>query len=391
MTLRLAEDTLFSDCFGSGAPFRVGVEEELFLVDDHAHAVRACTDELLSAVRPPPAAGRVLGELCDGVVELATPPCASADEVAAALRALRATVLATGRAELLGAGLHPVTPFGEVRHREGRHYAAVGRDTRGTLRQAVFCGIHVHVAMPDAETAIAAFNGMRKWLPLLQALAANSPYWHGRDSGLASARTVRTHDVPRSGTLRAFRDWADYRDTMRELVRLSDIDGLGSLWWDMRPHLKLGTLEIRVLDAQSSLDDLRGLVALIHCLAYHEAMVADQTHPPKELLDEASFRAIRDGLDARLSLGGAVQHVQAIARQALDLAFGYAPALGCTAALQAVERLLAEGNGAERQRRAHAGGGMEAVLAALTAETCAPGPDLEPVLAAHRPPVRAER
>jgi carboxylate-amine ligase len=170
---------------------------------------------------------------------------------------------------------------------------------------------------------------------------------------------------------------------MRELVRLADIDGLGSLWWDMRPHPKLGTLEIRVLDAQSSLEDLRGLVALIHCLTYHEAMVADRAHPPTELLDEASFRAIRDGLDARLSLGGPVQHLQALARQALDLAFGYAPALGCTLALEAVERLLAEGNGADRQRRAHAHGGMQQVLAELTAETCAPGPSLEPALAAH--------
>jgi glutamate---cysteine ligase / carboxylate-amine ligase len=383
MTLRLAEDTLFSDRFGTGAPFRVGVEEELFLVDRHAHAVSPCTDELLGGVRQPLAAGRVIGELCDGVIERATPPCASADEVAAALRALRAAVLGTRRAQLLGSGLHPAAPFGDVRHRGGRHYDAVGHDTRGTLRQGVFCGIHVHVAMPDAETAIAAFNGMRKWLPLLQALAANSPFWHGQDSGLASARTVRLHDVPRSGTLRAFRDWGDYRDTMRELVRVADIDGLGSLWWDMRPHPKLGTLEIRVLDAQSSLDDLRGLVALIHCLAYHEAMVVDQTHPAKELLDEASFRAIRDGLDARLSHGGPVQHVQAVARQALDLAFGYAPALGCSAALEAVERLLAEGNGADRQRRAYARGGMEAVLAELTAQTCAPGPGFEPAFAGH--------
>ncbi|MEA2383697.1 MAG: glutamate---cysteine ligase / carboxylate-amine ligase [Solirubrobacteraceae bacterium] len=222
MTLRLAEDTLFSDRFGTGAPFRVGVEEELFLLDHHAHALSPCTDELLGALRRPLAAGGVLGELCDGVIELATPPCASADEVIAALRALRATVLATGRARLLGAGLHPATPFGDVHHRDGRHYDAVGHDTRGTLRQAIFCGVHVHVAMPDAETAITAFNGMRKWLPLLQALAANSPFWHGQDSGLASARTVRIHDVPRSGTLRAFRDWPDYRDTMRELVRLAE-------------------------------------------------------------------------------------------------------------------------------------------------------------------------
>jgi glutamate---cysteine ligase / carboxylate-amine ligase len=378
VTLRLADDTLFSHRFGMGAPFRLGVEEELFLVDPVAHRVRACTDELLARLRRRALVGRVTGQLCDGVIELATPVCASADEVVATMCGLRTAVLADGGALLLGAGLHPVALFGDVRHRYGEHYEAVAQDTRGVLRQSTFCGVHVHVAMPDAETAIVAYNGMRKWVPLLQALGANSPFWHGHDSGLASARTVRVHDAPRSGLPRAFADWADYCDTMRELVRVADIDGVGSLWWDMRPHPRAGTLEVRVPDAQSSLWDLRGLVALIHCLTYHEAMVADPCHPPKELLDEASFQAIRDGLEARLSLGGPVQHVQALARQALDLAFGYAPALGCTEALRAVERLLADGNGADRQRRAFAAGGMDAVLAQLVAETCEPGPNLEP-------------
>jgi glutamate---cysteine ligase / carboxylate-amine ligase len=381
VALRLADDTLFAHRFGEGPPFRLGVEEELFLVDRDTHLIGRRTDELLARIRRRPLAGRVRGELCDGVVELATPVGDSADAAIRALRDLRGAVLARDDALLLAAGLHPAAMFGEVEHRGGSHYEAVTADTRGVLRQSTFCGVHVHVAMPDAETAIGAYNGMRKWVPLLQALGANSPFWHGRDSGLASARTVRVHDAPRSGLPRPFGDWADYCDTMRELVRVADIDGPRSLWWDVRPHPGLGTLEVRVLDAQSSLADLRGLVALIHCLVYHEAMVADPWHPPKELLDEASFHAIRDGLDARLSLGGVVQHIQGLARQAVDLAFGYAAALGCTDALREVERLLADGNGADRQRRAFARGGMDAVLARLVAETCEPGPRLDPAIA----------
>jgi glutamate---cysteine ligase / carboxylate-amine ligase len=372
VTLRLAEDTLFAHRFGDGAPFRLGVEEELFLVDPLEHRIACCTDDLLthSARRSGP--GRLRGTLRDGVIKLATPALADAQRVTDALWRLRGDVVAAGPARLLGAGLHPDAPFGEVAHRAGDHPDRVRDDTRGLLSQSGFCGVHVHVAMPDPETAITAYNGMRKWVPLLQALGANSPFWHGTDSGLASARTVRVHDMPRTGLPRAFRGWEDYCATMRELVRVADIDGPESLWWDVRPNPKLGTLEIRVLDAQASLDDLCGLVALIHCLCFHEALTADPTDPPKELLDEATFRAIRDGLDARLCIGGPVQHVQALARQAFDLASGYAPGLRCTVPLQSLARLLADGNGADRQRRAFAAGGMAGLLAQLVDETSGP-------------------
>jgi glutamate---cysteine ligase / carboxylate-amine ligase len=368
MTLQLAEDTLFAHRFGATTPFQVGVEEELFLVDPSGHHVRSCTDELLADRPARFTRGRVMGEMCDGVVELATPVCASADEALDALGQLRRDVLARDRAALMGAGMHPTAPFGGVTHRAGAHYDAVADDVRGLLRQSVVCGVHVHVGMPDPETAVIAFNGMRKWVPVLQALGANSPFWHGQDSGLQSCRTARFHMIPRTGLPRAFRDWADYTDTMRELIRVSGIEGPGSLWWDVRPHPSLGTLEVRVLDAQSSLDSLRGLVALIHCLALHEATIADDRHAPKELLDEACHHAIRDGLDARLSVGGPMQHMQALARQALDIAHGYAHELRCVEALPAAEALLS-GNGADRQRRAYAAGGMDAVVEHLVAET----------------------
>jgi carboxylate-amine ligase len=370
MTLRLAEDTLFSHRFGTSAPFQVGVEEELFLVDPARHRIACCTDAVLADRSPRAGRGRIMGEMCDGVLELATPVCATADDALGALWTLRRDVTGRGGLRLMGAGMHPSAPFGEVAYRGGDHYDAVARDVGGLLRQSAVCGVHVHVSMPDAETAVAAFNGMRKWVPVLQALGANSPFWHGVDSGLASARTARFHMIPRSGLPRAFRDWEDYTGTMRELIRVSSIDGPGSLWWDMRPHPTLGTLEVRVLDAQSSLDSLRGLIALVHCLARHEAAGVDDRHPPKEVLDEACHHAIRDGLDARLSLGGPMQHMQGLARQALDLAHAYAHELGCADAVAAAEALLS-GNGADRQRRAFAQGGMDAVLDHLVCETAA--------------------
>jgi carboxylate-amine ligase len=357
--------------FAPSAPYTLGVEEELFLVDARDRRVRRVTDAVLAAGRRFER-GRVLGEMCDGVIELATPVCQHTSQAIDHLGGLRRAVLRQGVARLLGAGVHPATEHGDVVHRGGRHYAAVAADTRGLLRQTAYNGIHIHVGMPDPETAIAAFNGMRKWVPLLQALSANSPYWYGRDSGLASSRTVVCHSVPRTGLPDAFRDWAHYEHTAAELVRVGGLDGIDSIWWDMRPHPRLGTLEIRAGDAQSSLDDLEGIVALVHGLVRHEAIIADDQHPPKAILDEACFRAIRDGLDARFSVGGPLRHVQDVARHAIAIAAPHAARSGSADALEQVERLLADGNGAVRQRRAYARGGLAEVLRLLVDETCAP-------------------
>lgn len=349
--------------FGRGAPFRVGVEEELFLVDPHSLGVHLAADPVLERGRP-----FVIGEMCDGVIEFASPVCETAHAARRRLAEIRASVRSPEVA-LLGAGVHPTAAFGDVRHRDTPHYRHVADDVRGLLRQTAFCGTHIHVGMPDPETAVAAFNGMRRWIPLLQALGANSPFWHGIDSGLASARTVLSHSLPRSGMPRAFAGWADCRETLVQLVRVGELDGLGSIWWDLRPHPQLGTLEIRAIDAQSRLDDLAGLIALTHCLTVHEAVTARADRSCSELLREASFRAVRDGLAARFSTGGPLRHVADHAREALDLAAGYAHHLGCADELREIERLLAEGNGAARQRRAFATGGMPAVLAQLAAET----------------------
>jgi carboxylate-amine ligase len=354
--------------FGSSAPFTVGVEEELFLVGPSSHEISRMTDAVLSHL-PRFARGQVLGEMCDGVIELVTPICRNAFEAAERLGALRAAVAGTGVAALMGVGVHPRTAHGDVAHRPGRHYAAVVADTRSLLRQSAYCGLHVHVGMPDPETAVAAFNGMRKWVPVLQAISANSPFWYGRDSGLASSRAVLCHSVPRTRLPGAFRDWDHYQRTVQELIVAGELDGIASIWWDVRLHPGHGTLEVRLADAQCSLADVEGLTALIHGLVQHEALVADMAHPDRDLLDEATFRAIRDGLDARLSIGGPMRHMQDLAAHAVAVAFPYAARAGCAHALDHVEHMLVAGNGAMRQRAAFADGGMPAVLRHLVAET----------------------
>jgi carboxylate-amine ligase len=271
---------------------------------------------------------------------------------------------------LIGAGVHPLARFADVRLRGGERYELIDRSLRSLMRQTPHCGVHVHVGMPDGETAVRACNGLRNWIPLLQALGANSPYWYGRDSGLASARSVICNSLPRSGMPRAFADYADYAATVAELRALGECPDDSYLWWDLRPHPRLGTVEIRALDAQSSTDDLVALVALIHCLAVHEASTPRRGRQPgAEALRELSFRATRDGLNARLMLDGALRPVREVAFHALGIASAYAADLGCWDELMLVHQLLERGNGAARQRANALEGGVELMLERLADET----------------------
>jgi carboxylate-amine ligase len=282
---------------------------------------------------------------------LATPACSTVGEAIDVLAHLRREA---GRAtSLLGVGVHPLGRVGDP------------RDTP-------HCGAAVHVGMPDAESVIRACNGLRRWIPLLHALGANSPYWYGRDSGLASARSVICSSFAHAGIPRAFADYADFTSSFAELRALGACPDPSCLSWDVRPRPDLGTLEIRALDAQSSLDDLVALVALMHCLAVHEARADARREPSPELLRELDFRASRDGLDARLMLDGDIRSVREIAYRAIAVAGAYAPDLGCWDELMTLHRLLEEGNGAQRQRRNEQEGGLRLMLRRLADETLPP-------------------
>jgi carboxylate-amine ligase len=354
--------------FSSCRSFSLGVEEELLMAAPVSLRPRGGTDAVLSRLDLD--VGSITGEVSDGVLELLTPVCATAGEAVGVLEQLRAQ--AGGVVRLLGAGVHPLGRFGDVTLRSGARYELIGETMRAVMRQTPHCGVHVHVGMPDAETAVRACNGMRQWIPLLQALGANSPYWYGRDSGLASARSVICNSFPRSGVPREFQDYADYAATVEALRALGECPDYGFLWWDVRPHPRLGTLEIRVLDSQSSLEDLAGLVALIHCLAVHEATEPARRGPGSEIVRELGFRAARDGLTARLLHGGALITARELAYLAIALAGSYAVDLGCWEELMLLHRLLEEGNGAERQRRHASDGGLRLLLHRLAVETANP-------------------
>jgi carboxylate-amine ligase len=269
-------------------------------------------------------------------------------------------------AGLLGSGTHPAASEGEAEITDKARYERI-HDLLGDAVATPVAGLHIHVGMPDAETAIRAFNGMRFDLPLLQALAANSPFRHGRDTGLSSAREVTVRGWPRSGVPRAMRDFADFTGAAELLARAADVPDYTWFWWKLRPHPRLGTVEVRALDAQASLEDLTGLVALTHCLARHAAEADPEPEPPTEVLEEGMFRAARYGVDALLpDVDGRLRPVGELLKQRIGRVGAQARELDCVGELQKLGTLLERGGGAGRQRAAFEIAGMDGLLRDMT-------------------------
>jgi len=365
--------------FGSGRPFSLGVEEELFLVDPVTARQANSSQAVLERVGP--TQGSVERELHACQIELITDVCRDTSEATLALAALRGAVLETG-AGIIGSGTHPAALEGEAEITDKARYERI----HALLGDAVATpvgGMHIHVGMPDADTAITVFNGLRRHLPLLQALAANSPFRHGRDTGLASAREVTVRSWPRSGVPRAMRDYSDFSAAVAVLTRAADVPDYTWFWWKLRPHPRLGTVEVRALDAQASLADAAALIALTHCLARAAAEAPPSPGPPAEVLEEGIFRAARFGVQARLpDADGHLRSVDELLAQALTLAGPYGDELGCTEALSSLGSLVERGGGAGRQRGAYAIAGMDALLRELCQTTGAG--------AGHRPTAETE-
>jgi glutamate---cysteine ligase / carboxylate-amine ligase len=349
--------------FGSGEPFSLGVEEELLLADRQTGRLRNAGEEVLAALGEVER-GQVKGEVHACQVELITDVCATVADAVAVLRDLRRAVAATG-VGLIGSGTHPTAREGDAEITDQDRYAFI-RALLGDAVATPVSALHVHVGVPDAETAIRVFNGLRRHLPLLEALAANSPFRHGRDSGLASAREITLRAWPRSGVLRELADYADFWDATARLTAVAEVPDYTFHWWKLRPHPRLGTVELRALDVQASPAHTAPLVAAVHALAHHEAHADPVPGPPVDLLEEASFRAARAGVAATLpDHDGQLRPVADLLAETVATARESARELGCESELASAADLADVGGGAGLQRAACGEGGLEAVLRAL--------------------------
>jgi carboxylate-amine ligase len=345
------------------SPFRVGVEEELLLVDPVTRALSHTSTRVLAALGDTSA--DIKHDLYEAQIEIASPP---SDDVAEAVRALRAhrREVANVGGVLFGAGVHPSAEFGDVRIVDEERYMRECANLRGIVQRTPDCALHVHVGVPNNDCAISIYNSLREYVPLLVGLSGNSAFWHGVDSGFSCTRMVLRRAYPRTEVPPSFRDWADYEETVGAVLEAGQVPDYTFLWWDVRPHPNLGTVETRVMDAQSSLRDVEALSSLVHGLASNAAENGPPAPSAREALAESAFRATRDGLQATLLSDGSIRPLTELAAEAVEIARRYSGD-----AVDDVMRIVREGNGADRQRARFAEGGMAAVLAGLVDETAA--------------------
>ena len=352
--------------FGTRPPFALGVEEELLLVGaDHQLLDRG--RQAIQATDAPDE-GALSGELFKAMVESQSEISRNAAEATCALRDLRRQLLESG-SRLMGVGLHPDAQAGEGGVERGPRYSLIVESLQGVLRTPI-CGQHIHVGMPDEETAVRAYNGIRAHVPLLNALAANSPFWFGEDSGLASSRTVIFRSYPRAAMAPEATDYRHYCRIVAQVCAAAEVEDYTHIWWDVRIHPNLGTIEIRAADTQFDLRRTAALAALIHCLARIEAERDRGPVPAREALAESAFQATRHGLEAiLLDRDAEPRPARELGARTLELAASAADELDCRRELEHVEAILETGPGADLQRRVHEAEGMAGLLGYLVRET----------------------
>jgi carboxylate-amine ligase len=337
----------------NGPNFTVGIEEELMICDGESYSLVNAIEALLQdgdeQVKP---------ELMESVLEIATRPAHDVGQAGAELRELRAEVgrRAAARGMRIGsAGTHPFAMWEDQRIVARSRYRDLISALRFVARQEIIFGLHVHVGIDGADKAIHVADGLRVHLPVLLALSCNSPFWRADATGLQSTRTPVFRAFPRVGIPPAYGDWEHYEREIEFMVASGVMEDYTYLWYDVRPHPQLGTVEVRVCDAQTRVDHTIGLAALIQAMVKELAEHFDAGTPlspyPFQMLDENKWLAARHGLDGELVDLPTADRVptKALARRLLDRLREHAQDLGAEAELEGVEDLLARGNGAARQ------------------------------------------
>lgn len=337
--------------------YTVGVEEEVMLLDPQRRwALAHRIDDVLEMLTPG-LVGYASAETHQAAIELKTDPHESVSSAIAQLRGLRAELagLVGGMGLAVAAsGAHPLALWSETEVTSASRYRLIRETMRDLTAREPTYALHVHIGVSDPERAIALCNRLRAHIPLLLALSGNSPFWRGRDAGFASIRTILFQAFPRTGSPRRYRSYWEWVETVDLLMRSGALPEPTFLWWDVRPQPRFGTVELRVMDAQSRIAETEALVALTQSIArleLEEGYVSDELLDAEEVLAENRFLAARDGVDAHLidPAAATLRPVRELLGELLESVRYHAAALGC---LEQVKRIpaLAAAPGALRQR-----------------------------------------
>jgi glutamate---cysteine ligase / carboxylate-amine ligase len=337
-----------------GHAYSLGIEEELMILDADTHELVNAIEALLETSPR----GQIKPELMESVLEISTDPCANMAEADEQLRALRRQVsqIAAAKGMAIGsAGTHPFAMWEDQRIVARPRYRDIISALRFVARQELIFGMHVHVGVDGPDKAIHVANGMRVHLPVLLGLSANSPFWRAQATGMASTRTPIFRAFPRVGIPPTYKDWDDYSQRIEFMTRAGVIQDYTYLWHDVRPHANFGTVEVRVMDSQTHIEHSVGLAALVQAmvkeLAEHFDAGEQLSKYPHEMLDENKWLAARHGLEGELVDLPSSDRVttRELARRLLDRMREHCQDLGSESELEAVEDLVARGNGAARQ------------------------------------------
>jgi glutamate---cysteine ligase / carboxylate-amine ligase len=363
----------------NGPRYTVGIEEELMIIDPSTLDLVSGIDAILAQPQPP--SGDIKPEFLECVLEIATVACPDVSTVASELVALRGHARERAHArgfEIGAAGTHAFARWEDQRVVSDDRYRGLIRSLGFVARQELVFGMHVHVGMADAEEAIYVANALRPHIPLLIALSANSPLWRGSPTGLMSSRVPIFRAFPRVGLPPRFEDWADFERRVEMLSASGAIDDYTFLWYDVRPHPRLGTIEVRAMDSQTRVEHTIAITALIVSLV---KLLTERSRdgvpapdPPWELLDENRWLAARHGLDAELidPENAARVGVREFAESLIAEVAPHASELHCGAELEGVRDLLRAGNGALRQQMVYeANHDLRELIAEVVARTAA--------------------
>jgi glutamate---cysteine ligase / carboxylate-amine ligase len=374
--------------------FTIGVEEEFQIIDPETLELRSHVVQLLSA------AARGLGdqvkqEMHQSIVETGTKICENVGELRLEMHRTRSELVAAAEStglHVAAAGTHPFSSWIEQVISPGERYQHIVEEMGQLARSLLIFGMHIHVAMPDKQTTIDLMNMVRYFLPHLLALSTSSPFWMGRNTGLKSFRTTVFRRFPRTGIPEIFESWSAYENFVNLLVKLNCIDNGKKIWWDVRPHPTFGTLEFRMFDVATRVEEAVAIAALTQAIIVklHRLYTGNRSWRiyRRALIEENKWRAARYGIEGKLIDFGKEEEVpmRQLVPELLELVDDVVDELGSRSAVDYIHTILNEGTSAERQLRVYQQtGDLKDVVRHLVAETRASvvGPKSTPARAVN--------
>ncbi|MCH8023087.1 MAG: glutamate--cysteine ligase [Candidatus Marinimicrobia bacterium] len=323
----------------------IGVESELWLVDTAGWDLTSGAPAILKEFPGDPT---VKGELLESIIEINTGICADIGQVRSDLqdRVQAVTKVAAGQGmALISMATHPFARWTDAHVSRSKRYQDFLQRMQFPVRRLLICGLHVHIGVESGEKAVAIVSGLLRYIPHFIGLSANSPFWDGAETGLASTRTKIFEGMPNAGLPPRLTNYSEFQRFMRTLQRAQAIESIREVWWDIRPHPGFGTVEVRVFDAVPTIDAMVSLAALTQCLVVALSALYDDGQQLELLSEwivrENKWRATRYGMDADIIVDdeGRQQALRSSVLEMLERLEPYAQELGCTEELAGVEKV----------------------------------------------------